>query len=319
MIRRNRNIEIFSISALDLFASAMGAFVLLAVMMLPYYHKGKDLEEQISKLEPAAAESAALASGAQAQARAAAESLAAIEAVSDVDLLPEKRAIAQAQARRQELEGAIAAVAKTIEEKKAAARAPAEAKEPSKPENKVTFRFLGLKTNAERYLILVDGASRIKERATNLPAILKSILGVMGPQKEYAIAFYRYAKGQLVYDRWPQTGFRAGGRSTEASALEFLREAYKRMAGGSATAQALRRALSERPEAVILLSDGVIFPRHNENKRWQQIVDEITRENAGSVEINAVAIGIFNRDAAFWSFLNALRRRNGGDLKAIPP
>ncbi len=319
MTRRSRNIEIFSISALDLFASAMGAFVLLSVMMLPYYHKGKELEEQIARLEPAAAESAAQASGAEALAQAAAADLAAIEAVSEVDLLPEKRTIAQAERRQGELEGEIAAAAKAIEEKKAAASAPAEVKQPAKAAAKVTFRFLGLKTDAERYLILVDGASRIKDRATNLPAILKSILSVMGPQKEYAIAFYRYTQGQMVYDRWPSSGFRAGGPATEASALDFLRGAYQRMAGGSATAQALRRALSEQSEAVILLSDGVVFPRHNENKRWQEIVDDVTRENAGSVEINAVAIGIFNRDAAFWSFLNALRRRNGGDLKAIPP
>ena len=37
MRRRNREINIFSMSALDLFASAMGAFILIAVIALPYY------------------------------------------------------------------------------------------------------------------------------------------------------------------------------------------------------------------------------------------------------------------------------------------
>ena len=57
--RKNREINIFSISALDLFASAMGVFLLVAIVALPYYLKvDPDLvdqvgqaKEQISKLE----------------------------------------------------------------------------------------------------------------------------------------------------------------------------------------------------------------------------------------------------------------------------
>lgn len=37
MRRRNREINIFSVSALDLFASSMGVFVLIALMLFPYY------------------------------------------------------------------------------------------------------------------------------------------------------------------------------------------------------------------------------------------------------------------------------------------
>ena len=37
MKRRNREISIFSMSALDLFASALGAFILLAVVIFPYF------------------------------------------------------------------------------------------------------------------------------------------------------------------------------------------------------------------------------------------------------------------------------------------
>jgi flagellar motor protein MotB len=39
MRRPHRNIEIFSMSALDLFASALGGFVLIAIMLFPYYNK----------------------------------------------------------------------------------------------------------------------------------------------------------------------------------------------------------------------------------------------------------------------------------------
>lgn len=37
MKRRNREISIFSMSALDLFASALGAFILIAIVMFPYF------------------------------------------------------------------------------------------------------------------------------------------------------------------------------------------------------------------------------------------------------------------------------------------
>jgi hypothetical protein len=37
MRRRNRELNIFSMSALDLFASAMGAFILITLILMPYY------------------------------------------------------------------------------------------------------------------------------------------------------------------------------------------------------------------------------------------------------------------------------------------
>ena len=52
MKRKNREINIFSMSALDLFASAMGAFLLIAVMALPYYLKvNPDLIKDLEKVK----------------------------------------------------------------------------------------------------------------------------------------------------------------------------------------------------------------------------------------------------------------------------
>ena len=45
MRRPSREINIFSISALDLFASAMGSFILIAVMLFPYYQKSAIVRE----------------------------------------------------------------------------------------------------------------------------------------------------------------------------------------------------------------------------------------------------------------------------------
>jgi len=37
--RPSREIEIFSLSAIDLFAAAMGAFALLTIVLMPFYQK----------------------------------------------------------------------------------------------------------------------------------------------------------------------------------------------------------------------------------------------------------------------------------------
>lgn len=47
MRRPNRNIEIFSMSVLDLFAAALGAFILISVILFPNYMKQKKVELQL--------------------------------------------------------------------------------------------------------------------------------------------------------------------------------------------------------------------------------------------------------------------------------
>lgn len=47
MRKRKRHIEIFSISALDLFASALGAFILVSIILFPYYLKGQAAAAQL--------------------------------------------------------------------------------------------------------------------------------------------------------------------------------------------------------------------------------------------------------------------------------
>ena len=48
---KSREINIFSMSALDLFASGMGAFVLLAVMALPFFPNTGDSEESVAQVK----------------------------------------------------------------------------------------------------------------------------------------------------------------------------------------------------------------------------------------------------------------------------
>ena len=130
---------------------------------------------------------------------------------------------------------------------------------------------------------------------------------------------FDYAGGRLNYARWPERDFAEGNADNLRQALAFAQRQYGAMRGGSATVQVFEAALAESPEAIIFVSDGVIFPKHNRGLRWRAVVESVTKANTAGVVINAVAIGVFYRNPDFWSFLNDLRRRNGGDLKAIPP
>lgn len=67
MRRPSRQLNIFSISALDLFASAMGAFVIITVILFPYYMKNDEaiakarvLSAQLEEAEKTAAKADAL-------------------------------------------------------------------------------------------------------------------------------------------------------------------------------------------------------------------------------------------------------------------
>lgn len=48
---RSREINIFSMSALDLFASALGAFMLLTIAALPFFPNTGDSPELVAELE----------------------------------------------------------------------------------------------------------------------------------------------------------------------------------------------------------------------------------------------------------------------------
>jgi hypothetical protein len=97
MRRPSRELNIFSLSALDLFASAMGAFILIAVILFPYYQQNAKIMQELQ--EAKAAETAAIAE----RDRATEERDRAVreraEAVVERDRLREEVRKAQAEAK----------------------------------------------------------------------------------------------------------------------------------------------------------------------------------------------------------------------------
>src|ERR687898_1642709 len=100
MKRRNRTISIFSMSALDVLAMATGVFVLLLVMLMPYYRKTLDANAEIEGARMAAAETLAEVQSLQTTAaRYRAEAGAAANEAAELDA----RAAALEQAAREKI------------------------------------------------------------------------------------------------------------------------------------------------------------------------------------------------------------------------
>jgi hypothetical protein len=86
MRKPNRDIQVFSLSALDVLAMSMGAFVVLVTLLMPYYRKTQDANAEIADIRVSIAaelaRAADLETGAARDASTAAEIMAEAEAAS---------------------------------------------------------------------------------------------------------------------------------------------------------------------------------------------------------------------------------------------
>jgi len=149
-IRRRQPLEILSISALDIFASALGVFVLISILLFPYYLKQPSIE--------------AAEAGAEAELAAAGEALEQRE-----------RSLAEAEERRAAAETAVAAAQARMQEAESAA-AQAEAAAPPEPEPDRGARL----AIADLDLVFVlDTTGSMRQEIRDLQASLIGIVRVL--------------------------------------------------------------------------------------------------------------------------------------------
>jgi hypothetical protein len=104
LIPRRRTMEMFSISALDLFASALGTFILLSILLFPFYLRQPSLETELQ--------------GEQAELAASGESLREAERVAETTAQRKAQAsaaLAEARTQLQQAQAAAAAAAADLE------------------------------------------------------------------------------------------------------------------------------------------------------------------------------------------------------------
>jgi hypothetical protein len=303
----DRNTSVFSTSAIDLFASALGAFILLVMILFPYYlNQGSD--NAWSKTEEIM-EQRRLASG-------------QIE-----DLLADQQ-IAQSELQDQNavnrgVEAQISRIRKEIRDiKTQLAEVPVPVPEPveeiiEEPEPTaltagVEFSILGLATEAKSFVIVIDMSGSM---ISYTDLMIKSVLEVLEPlneTNEFAIIGYQGNPSPLLWTFPDTSGLIQATPQNLARAREFTQSLARRFAGSTPTHYAVLSAMQYPAQAIILMSDG-----EPDNSPAFILQDVGSLNRFEKKEIHTVAIGDYTQNRGLVMFLQGLAQQNGGDFVGV--
>lgn len=309
MRSRRRNFEIFSLSAVDLFASAMGAFIIISIILMPDYQKEVRSLGDLEYLERLAGKTQALL---QETEQGATDTLAALLA---------------AQTRQQRLQAELDTVSAQKETLDAQLQARHDQPPPpptpvTTPEtegsNRVTFRFLGLKTDKKRILFLVDMNRFLAPHEDFVRQTVVRAMDSLQTGYAFGILGFQQTDTGPVYYRWPKDGGLTDmSEANRARAIDFLRGLSGKFQGSSSLLDAFRVAFSSPADAIILLSDGLPNPAFNNGLSPSRLVRAVTVANSPGKEIHAVTIGDYFKYRGTVEFMESLARANAGGFLAL--
>ncbi len=313
--RPDRNIEIFSLSAIDLFAAAMGAFALLAIILLPYYQnevRENTPDNALADLARAAQDSAVeseIKKKALEKKRAA-----AARNVSDIKS-EETKLLAQLKAAEAALKEKIAAaqpVAAPVPEPVADKPAPA------KKKSIVSFRFLGMKTTKDDIVIAMDLNRCLGGHEPSVQKAVSRIIESLQDNHALKIVGFQQTDSGPRTRVWPAGGslrrINAGARS---EAEGFAQNLTRQFGGSASMLDAFEKMLAGPGEAIFLVSDGLPNPRVNNGLNPQALARRITQMNGGRKEIHAVVVGNYFDYEGTVQFMETLAAGNNGQFMAL--
>ncbi len=314
--RADREVNVFSLSAVDLFAAAMGAFALLAIILLPYYQKEireRTPDNALSDLLRAAQDSS-VETTEQRKALEAKRS-ASVRAVSDIrsdadKLLAELRAAEAALKEKQAESLRAIPEPEPIEEEPA----PADAPEPTI----VPFRFLGLKTTADDVVVALDMNRCMAGHEPSIRRAVDRIVDSLQDNHALRVVGFQQTDAGPRLNAWPNSGLRnINAPGTRAEAKRFTQRLTTQFGGSASMLDAFRSMLSGPGEAVFLVSDGLPNPRANDGLSPNRLASEITRINGGRKEIHTVVVGNYFDYEGTVEFMERLAGANGGQFMAL--
>ena len=305
MKKRSREINIFSMATLDLFASALGAFMLITIVMLPFFpnlnilgREETELRQAKIKLQQAKAELEQVkAKLQQAQAKSERERTALDRQTAKLEREKAKleRAMAQVPQTKSQLEKRVAALQQEIDD---------------------TSVLLGIRTKAKKFVFVIDMSSSIYQPEQHdyrqfIALSMQDILAAFKSEIEVRLIGFQ---GADLLHYWPQDGgYFQVKKDTRDRVVSLVKNWMKSIGGGSPTRVALLAALELHPEEIILLSDGA------PTEDWQVVVQAVTAENKRKIPIHAVAVGNYTADRDFIDFLVQLTEQNNGYVVGAKP
>ena len=310
MRTRMRNFGVFSLSAVDLFASAMGAFIIITIILMPDYQKEVRLEGHLEYIESLASETDALVNDTELGINAMQDSLSAAQ-IRQLELLAEEEIISS------ELETIAALLQARKAEPPPPPPSPEEAEE-EEQSNLVTFRFLGLKTDKTRFLIMIDMNKYLAEHNTLILNTVSRALSSLQSGYEFGIMGFQQLDSGPRYHRWPEDGSLAQMSSrSRLEALRFVRRLSDQYEGASSLQEAFKVGFASPAEALILISDGLPNPDFNGDLPPRALVQDIVLSNHQKKEIHAVTVGDYFKYKGTVEFMESLARANSGGFLAL--
>jgi hypothetical protein len=310
MKRRNRVFEVYSMSAIDLFASAMGAFIIISIILMPDYQKEVRSQGDLQYLEELAGQTQALLEQTEEGSR---------------DIL---QALLAAQTRHEQLQAEFETVSAELETLDAQQQARLDQPPPPPPSpvvteeeegrNLVTFRFLGLKTDQKRILFLVDMNRFLAGHEALVRGTVVRAMESLQEGYEFGILGFQQQDSGPSYYRWPADGrLVAMNDRNRADAKAFLRDISDKFEGSSSVLEAFSEAFKSEAGAIILISDGLPNPSYNNGLVAGQLVRAITVANRQQQEVHAVTVGDYFKYKGTVEFMESLARANGGGFLAL--
>lgn len=328
----------FSASAIDLFASALGAFIIITVMLFPYFPNlsPDPLQAIIDQLRTDKAAVEATLSDQKAKNKSLTKQNSNLKGqVSSqaATIQTQKGQIASAQAQ-------ASAAKKTASTAQAAAKSAAQAAAAAKGSKDRQIAdlkgqldgtaFIGVEPKNHDFQLVLDMSGSIKDYKGTVQKVVREILSRMDTNDNLRISTYQGEVNSPQIRNWPSgSNFKNSmSPSDRAGALNFVNSALSNAGGFTPTFKAMDNALSiSKPTTIILLTDGVpqVLPSDvgagASPAVISQAVQNITARNSGRHQINMVAIGAFvtKKDAAQQvQAIIPLATRNGGVLVALP-
>ena len=301
---------VYSLSAIDLFASAMGAFIIITIILMPDYQKEVRLEGHLEYIESLAGQTEALVNDTELGTDSIRESLSTAQTLH-LELQAEQEIMSS------ELETIRAQLQARNDQPPPPPPSPVETEE-DQGSNLVTFRFLGLKTDKTRLLLLIDMNKYLAGHEALVAKTVARALESLKSGYEFGILGFQQLDSGPRYHRWPEDGGLVSmSGSNRAKALRFVRQLSGKFEGSSSVRDALSLAFAGPAEAIILISDGLPNPAYNNGLPPRALIQDIVLSNTGGKEIHTVTIGDYFRYKGTVDFMESLARANSGNFLAL--
>lgn len=296
--------EFLSISALDLFASALGIFVLMAILLFPYYLRQPSLEVELE--------------GARAELSASGESLQDAERTAEAEALrvaQASAALARARERLQEAEAEAAAAAEDLER----SRMEAATSEDDRPA--ADRRESPLAINDLDLVFVMDTTGSMRNELADVQANLLGVIRVLhrlAPSLRVGFVAFKDEGAEYVTRSFPLSPMT---QDNVAKVVRFVGEMTAEGGGDDPEpvdeALAVATAMDWRAEAqgqIVVIGDA---PTRPSGRTRALALAERFRASAPDRALPRTVSAIFTgRDPAARIFFEQVARAGGGDFSA---